>query len=91
MTLLPGYCPYLLRRKLPPLLTTWLSFVPVTVLSALLVPDLLLTDGSLNISLDNKFLVAALPTLIVCWRTKSLFAALAVGMTTVALLRHFWS
>ena len=93
VTLLPRVLPITLLagRKLPPLLTTWLSFVPVTVLSALLVPDLLLTDGSLNISLDNKFLVAALPTLIVCWRTKSLFAALAVGMTTVALLRHFWS
>lgn len=92
VTLLPRVLPITLLagRKLPPVVTTWLSFVPVTVLSALLVPDLILTDGNLNISFDNKFLVATLPTLIVCWWTRSLFGALAVGMTTVALLRHFW-
>ncbi len=92
VTFIPRVLPITLLagRKLPPLLTIWLSFVPVTVLAALLVPDLLLRDGNIHISLDNTFLIAALPTLIACRITKSsLFAALAVGMATVALLRHF--
>lgn len=72
------------------LLTRWLSFVPVSVLAALVAPDLLLADGKLNISGDNLFLIATFPTLLICWYKKgSLFGALAVGMGTVALIRYW--
>ena len=77
-------------RELPPLLTRWLSFVPVSVLAALVAPDLLLADGKLNIAGDNLFLIATFPTLLICWYKKgSLFGALAVGMGTVALIRYW--
>lgn len=92
VTFLPRVLPITLLagRKLPPLLTIWLSFVPVAVLSALVLPDLLLVNGQLCLHWDNRFLLATFPTLIVCWLTKSLFGALAVGMTTLALIRYFF-
>ena len=86
VTLIPRVMPV----TLPPLLTRWLSFVPVSVLAALVAPDLLLADGKLNISGDNLFLIATFPTLLICWYKKgSLFGALAVGMGTVALIRYW--
>ena len=81
----------LIPRVMPvTLLARWLSFVPVSVLAALVAPDLLLADGKLNISGDNLFLIATFPTLLICWYKKgSLFGALAVGMGTVALIRYW--
>ena len=87
VTLIPRVMPVTL---LAGLLTRWLSFVPVSVLAALVAPDLLLADGKLNITGDNLFLIATFPTLLICWYKKgSLFGALAVGMGTVALIRYW--
>ena len=94
VTLLPRVLPVTLLagRKLPPLLERWLSFVPVSVLAALVAPELLLTGVKLNLSSDNLFLIAAVPTLLISWYKKgSLSGALVVGMGTVALLRHYWA
>ena len=94
VTLIPRVTPITLRagRELPPLLTRWLSFVPVSVLAALVAPELLLADGRLNLTGDNLFLIATVPTLLICWYKKgSLFGALAVGMGTVALIRYWVS
>ena len=85
-TLIPRVVPITLLagRKLPP------SFVPVSVLAALVMPDLTLVNGKLDLSFDNLFFIASLPTLAVCWYKKgSLFSALAVGMGTVALIRYW--
>ena len=62
VTLIPRVMPVTLLagRELPPLLTRWLSFVPVSVLAALVAPDLLLADGKLNITGDNLFLIATI-------------------------------
>ena len=84
VTLIPRVMPVTL------LAGRWLSFVPVSVLAALVAPDLLLADGKLNITGDNLFLIATFPTLLICWYKKgSLFGALAVGMGTVALIRYW--
>lgn len=94
VTLIPRVTPITLLagRELPPLLTRWLSFVPVSVLAALVAPELLLADGRLNLTGDNLFLIATVPTLLICWYKKgSLFGALAVGMGTVALIRSWVS
>ena len=77
-------------KELPEALLRWLSFVPVTVLAALLVPELLIRNGSLRIAPDNLFLLATFPTLLVTWRTRSFFGAMATGMGVVALARLFW-
>ncbi len=77
-------------KALPEVLLRWLSFVPVAVLAALLAPELLIRNGSLRLAPDNLFLIAAVPTLIVTWFTRSFFGAMATGMGVVALARAFW-
>ncbi len=92
VTYLPRLLPMLLLsdRKLSPWIARWLSFVPATVLAALLAPGLLCRDGTLFLELDNLFLLAAVPTFFVAWRFKSFFGTVAVGMGLVALARYFF-
>ncbi|MCH5277869.1 MAG: AzlD domain-containing protein [Desulfovibrionaceae bacterium] len=88
-TALPRVLPMTLLadRPMPPGVRRWLSFVPAAILSALVAPDIFLHDGALFLSMDNMFLLAALPTILVAWKTRSLFATLAAGMILVALGR----
>ncbi|MBE5529561.1 AzlD domain-containing protein [Laribacter hongkongensis] len=74
-------------RQLPPLLARWLSFVPVTVLAALLLPDIVLRQGELALTVDNLFLWASLPTLAVAYFTRNFFGTMLTGMVTVGLAR----
>jgi branched-subunit amino acid transport protein len=91
VTYLPRLLPtwLLSSRSLPRWLVTWLRFVPVAVLSAMLFPALLTDGGQLHIARDNLFLLAALPTLAVAWKTRTLFGPVATGVLLVALARRF--
>ena len=92
VTYLPRLLPTLLlsSRPLSPTITTWLGYVPVAVLSAMLLPALLVPEKHLDLSLDNLFLLAALPTFVVAGVTRSLFAAVLTGVGLVAGARYFF-
>ena len=64
-----------------------LRFVPASVLVALIVPDLLIVDGSLLISPANARLVAGLIAVVVAWRTRSILWTLLSGMAALLLLQ----
>ena len=73
--------------KLPKWLITWLGYVPPAVLSALLLPSILLQEGRVSLGLDNPFFWAALPTLGVAVLTRSLFPPVIIGMALVIIIR----
>jgi branched-subunit amino acid transport protein len=75
VTQLPRIVPLvvLTRISLPPLVIRWLKHIPVAVLSALLFPSLLMSDGTLSLSLDNTALLAAIPCMIIAAKTKIYF------------------
>jgi branched-subunit amino acid transport protein len=77
----------LTRTGLPPLALRWLSFIPVAVLSALLFPGIFLRDGALFISWHNIYLLAAIPTIAVAWKTRNLFLTIIVGIVVTFLLK----
>lgn len=93
VTYLPRLLPawYLRNKKLPPFLVAWLRYVPIAVLSALLLPALLIQDDVLNFSPANLYLWAAIPAIWIAWRTKSMFATVIVAMLLIALARFFLS
>lgn len=74
--------------SLPPVAIAWLRYVPVAVLAAMLFPSILVNDGQINLVNNNLFLLAALPTLIVAWKTRSLFGSVVIGMALVAAGRY---
>jgi branched-subunit amino acid transport protein len=90
VTYIPRLLPVALlsSRSLPPLAIAWLRFVPVAVLAALLFPSLLIQEGRADISPGNLFFWAGLPTLLVAWKTRSLFGSVVVGMALVAAARY---
>lgn len=79
----------LAQRTLPEAVIRWLGFIPVAVLSAMLLPTLVATDRGLDFSAENIFLWAAIPTFVVCWKTKSFIGTIVTGMGCVALGRLF--
>ncbi len=89
VTYLPRLLPLLALTgvKLPKWVISWLGYVPPAVLSALLLPSILLQDGHLSLGLDNLFLWAALPTMGVAVLTKSLFPPVIIGMLIVIIGR----
>jgi|GEM_PF-2663262 len=62
VSFLPRFLPmyYLTRQKIPPLVTAWLRYIPVAVLSALVVPGILTSDGRLFFSFENSYLLATI-------------------------------
>lgn len=68
---------------LPPVLTRALRFVPPAVLSAIVLPELVLRDGALDLDLANARLVAGALAALVAWRTRNVVLTIAVGMAAL--------
>ena len=90
VTYLPRLLPilFLSGRTLKPLLVAWLRLVPPAVLSAMLLPALLVPEKRVDLSFDNIFFWTALVAFPVAWKSRSLFATVLVGMGLVALARY---
>lgn len=67
------------RLRLPDTVTRALKYVPPAVLTAIVVPAVLLRDGQLAVSLDNAYLVAAVIAAGIAWRTRSLLWTIGLG------------
>lgn len=91
VTYLPRLFPllFLSGRSLPPLFVAWLKLVPPAVLSAMLVPSLLIKEEQFSVTADNLYLWAALIAFPVAWKTKSLCLTVLTGMGCVAAGRFF--
>lgn len=76
-------------KKLKPAIVEWLGFIPVAVLSALLIPALL-TDGdgkNINISFSNYYLIAGISTFVFGYFVKNLFLVIIFGIIVLAFIR----
>ncbi len=70
------------RVVFPPLLKEALSFVPVTVLTAIIVPMILAPHGgTIELHWRNPQLVAALAAVLVCAATRRQLLTICVGLT----------
>jgi len=79
---------YLLDKfTFPEWLRNSLRLVPPAVLSAIVFPELLMSDGSLFISLDNNRLLAGLVAIVTAWRTRNTLLTIAVGMIVLLILQ----
>jgi branched-subunit amino acid transport protein len=82
VTYLPRWFPLVLlsRRTVPPWLDMWLDMIAPAILSALLLPVLLTFGDPRHFDLWHPELIAAIPTFVFAWRTKSLGGSVIVGM-----------
>jgi len=76
------------RITFPPLVKRALGYVPVAVLTAIVVPMVLLPDGAhWQLSWHNAWLIGALVSGLIAWRFNHLLAAIGGGMLVYFLLR----
>jgi branched-subunit amino acid transport protein len=64
-----------------------LRFVPVAVLSAIILPELLIREGALDVSPGNERLLAGIVAFLVAWRTKNAVLTILTGMAALLLLQ----
>lgn len=75
------------RVKVPPLLHRALRYVPPAVLSAIIFPEVLMTDGRLDLALSNhRMLAAGLAVGVAGW-TKKIVPTIAAGMAALFAFR----
>jgi branched-subunit amino acid transport protein len=78
---------YLLGRfEFPETLRRALQFVPPAVLSAIVVPELLVRSGQIDLSPSNFRLLAGAVAVLVAWRTKNTLLTILGGMLVLVLL-----
>jgi branched-subunit amino acid transport protein len=77
------------RRKMPDAVFRALKYVPPAVLSAIILPIVLLPDNKLDISLANETLIASIVAVLVSWRTRNLLLTIIIGMAALLLWRAF--
>ena len=82
---------YLLGRfEVPEMMHRALRFVPAAVLSAIIVPELLVRSDQINVSLTNFRLLAGLVAVLVAWRTKNTLLTILAGMLALLLLEFIF-
>ena len=95
VVVLGGLATYLIRlsfialtphERLPAAFREGLRFIPPAVLSAIVLPELVLRDGALALSLDNHRLIAGVVAALVAWRTRSTWLTIGAGLLALVLL-----
>lgn len=89
VTWIPRVLPFVLTKAitLPPVLEKFLSYLPMTILTALLMQSLLNFQTGHFPTLRIPELLAYIPALIVGIRTKDLMKIVLTGVLGIALLR----
>ena len=82
---------YLLGRfELPETLRRALRFVPPAVLSAIVLPELVVRSGQIDVSLTNFRLLAGVAAVLVAWKTKNTLLTIVAGMVVLLLLEFIF-
>lgn len=68
------------RRPIPRFAERWLSYIPVSVMAALVAVEVLRPGGVTLPPWENPYLAAALPTAVVFRLTRSLLGATVAGI-----------
>lgn len=74
------------EERLPAFFRRGLGYIPPAVLAAILLPELVLTDNALNLSLSNERLLAGTIAAIVAWRLRNTWLTICCGLLALWLL-----
>ncbi len=77
------------RVTLAPWILRALRYVPAAVLSAIIVPELVLPGGTFDLSLGNERLIAGVAAAVVAWRTRNVLLTVGVGLVLLWVLQYF--
>ena len=88
VTYIPRWVPifFLSQRELPRWFAEWLDLIPVAILSALVIPELVTSGNPRQLDFFKPQLLVALPTFIFALKTRSLGGTVVIGMLLFWLL-----
>lgn len=91
VTIIPRIIPFVLVRNvnLPSVVQRWLSYIPICLLTALIVQGFVQHTES-GIAIDWLSLLILLPTIGTALKTKSLLLTVVAGVASAALFRWIW-
>ena len=75
------------RLEVPDTLRRALRFVPPAVLSAIILPDLLMPSGHLDFGLGNHRWLAGLAAMLIAWLTRNTLLTILAGMIVLLVLQ----
>lgn len=75
------------RFVIPEVMRRALHYVPPAVLSAIIFPEILMSQGRLVLSLENDRLLAGLVAVLVAWFTKNTLLTILAGMAALLILQ----
>lgn len=74
--------------RFPPVVDRALSFVPVAVLTAIIVPSILYPgEGDIQFGFQNPHLIGGIAAAVISWRWHKLMPTILVGMAAFFLAR----
>ena len=79
------------RFEMPDQVERALRFVPVAVLTAIFLPELVYIQDELMLSLRNPRLLAGLLAIMVAWRTKNVMYTIVIGMLALWVLQFIFN
>ena len=93
VTVVPRIVPFLVVRNiaLPEPVLKWLSYIPICILTALVVQNFIIQVND-SVKINWPVIIVVIPTLLIALKTKSLSITVISGVGMMALLRFFlWS
>lgn len=92
VTFLPRYLPFYLasKLKLPSSVENALSYVPIAVLTIIVVQTSLFKEGQLAMNLNNPYIGASTVAFVVALCQKRLFVTIVAGLVSYAVLRYWF-
>ena len=90
VTLLIKVIPAILisNLKIPDSINKVLEFIPIAVLSSMVIQFLIIKNGELNITFSNEYIWAGLLTIFIAFIFKSLFITIIAGIFSIILIRY---
>lgn len=89
VTFLPRFLPvlFLSKRNIPENLVRWMSFVPVSIFSALVFSDVFFWKDTFNVNIiDNLKLLPTLFVFFVAYKTKNMLWSLIAGTAAISMM-----
>ena len=75
-------------KEISPKLTKFMSFIAPAVLTSLIVPAIFVNEGKVDFSLDNKYMIAAVITVIAAYFSKNMLVSVITGVCSVGILMY---
>ncbi|BAH41961.1 hypothetical protein BBR47_09840 [Brevibacillus brevis NBRC 100599] len=92
VTFIPRVLPLMVlsRFQLPEWATKWLSYVPISVMAALVAQEIFKNGENISFSTNHVELLAAIPTFFIAIKTRSLLVTVLAGIIVVMVLRFLF-